>query len=105
MIQTAFPPKYLIELVNYLFPFISALAVGETISSQAVSCTVFSGTDPNAAAMVTGPATVVNGTSVQQGIQGGVAGVIYSLNCVITTSLGQALGCAGLLAVLPNEAT
>lgn len=82
------------------FDFISALAVGETIVTQVVTCVVYSGIDANPSALISGQATVQNGTQVQQLITGGIDGVIYDLKCLITTSLGQTLELTGLLAVL-----
>lgn len=90
--------------VTTLLPFYFAgdLASGETISTQAVTATVYSGTDANPAAVISGAATA-SGSTVTQKVTGGTAGVIYELVCQITTSLGKTLQQIGLLAIIPGE--
>lgn len=87
----------------FYFDFTSNLAVGETISTQVVSATVYSGTDSNPSALISGSASA-SGAQVSQKITGGTTGVVYTLLCTITTSLGQTLTQAGYLAIYP-EAT
>lgn len=88
------------------FDFTSKLAVGETISTQSVTSAVYSGTDANAASMVSG-AAAASGNVVSQliatspAVAGGLVGVIYYLVCKITTSLGQTLQLAAYLSVIP----
>lgn len=89
------------ETRTYTFDFISQLAVGETISTKAVAATVYSGTDANPSAIVSGAAGS-SGTKVTQSITGGVLGVLYTLICTITTSTGQTLQMSGFVAVVPN---
>jgi hypothetical protein len=83
------------------FNFISNLAAGETIATQVVTASVYTGVDANPANIISGAASV-SGTSVMQLITGGVLGVIYELLCTITTSAGQTLEMAGYLAVIPD---
>jgi hypothetical protein len=83
------------------FPFVSQLAPGETISTQVVTASVYTGVDANPGAIISGAAAVV-GTNVMQLITGGVLGVIYELLCTITTSLGQTIKMAGYLAIIPD---
>lgn len=85
------------------FNFTSNLAVGETISTQVVTASVFSGTDANPSAIISGSASA-SGAEVSQKITGGVTGVVYTLLCTITTSAGQTLTIAAYLAVM-TEAT
>ena len=85
------------------FDFISVLAVGETISTQVVTATVYSGTDPIPANLISGAAAVQNVTQVVQLFTGGVTGVLYQLLCTITTSLGQTLRQMAYLAVIPDS--
>lgn len=87
--------------MKLVFPFISQLAIGETISTQAVVATVYTGVDVTPSAIVSGSAAA-SGTDVTQTITAGVAGVIYKLVCTITTSLGQTLQLPGYLAVAPD---
>jgi len=82
-----------------VFDFISQLAVGETISTQSVAATVWSGVDSNPSAIVSGAATS-SGTKVTQAITGGNAGTIYKLVCTITTSASQTLQILGYLPVV-----
>ena len=98
MARLQLQPKLTGETRNETFDFISRLAVGETISTQVVAATVYSGVDASPSAVVSGSATA-SGTQVTQKLTGGVAGVIYQLICTITTSAGQTLQLAGLLAV------
>ena len=85
------------------FNFLSNLAVGETISTQVVTATVYSGTDANPSAIISGSATA-DDPEVLQLVTGGTLGVVYTLLCTITTSLGQTLTQAGYLAIV-KEAT
>lgn len=87
----------------FYFDFTSDLAVGETISTQVVTATVYSGTDANPSAIISGVASA-SGAIVSQKITAGTAGVIYTLLCTITTSASQTLTIAGYLAVM-TEAT
>lgn len=94
-------PKQTGETATYAFDFISRLAVGETITSQSVAATVYSGVDPTPSNIISGSATV-SGTIVSQKITGGVAGTIYKLVSTATTSAGQTLQLVGYLPVLTN---
>lgn len=87
----------------FYFDFTSVLAVGETISTQVCSATVWSGTDANPSAIISGSASA-NGAIVSQLVTAGTLGVVYTLLCTITTSLGQTLTQAGYLAIV-KEAT
>ena len=91
------------EIKNLTFSFLSALAVAETISTQSVAATVFSGTDASPSDVVSGAASA-SGAVVTQTIDAtaAVAGVIYHLVCTITTSASQTLQAGGYLAIVPN---
>lgn len=101
MTQVTFDPKLQGETVTIQFDFSSRLAVSETISTQAVTSTVYSGTDASPSSMISGSATA-SGAVVSQKITAGTAGVMYYLLCTITTSAGQTLQMAGFLPVMPN---
>lgn len=90
MSRPLFPPKLAGETETVQFDFTSDLAVGETISTQSVAATVYSGTDAAPSGLISGLATA-SGAVVSQKLIGGVAGVIYQLVCTITTSLSQTL--------------
>ena len=94
-------PKKIGESVFVPMDFISRLAVGETILSAIVACTVYSGTDPNPQNMIIGVAGVL-GTVVEQEVGSGVLGTIYELLFTIKTSLGQTLELSGYFAVEPD---
>ena len=97
--RVVFPPKKPGETALEPFDFSSQLAAGETISTAGVTVSVWSGTDPSPGSLVSGAASIAAGV-VSQAIQGGVSGVIYTLLCQVTTSLGQTLNMSGFLAVL-----
>ena len=63
--------------------------LGEFISLANVNCTVLSGEDPNPSAMISGSATVIDSSIVQQLVIGGLPGVIYELWVAIRTNLGN----------------
>lgn len=83
------------------FDFSSLLASGETISTQSVTATVYSGTDASPSDLISGDASA-SGAIVTQSLAGGTAGVIYKLVCEITTSDSQTLQLVGYLAVVPD---
>lgn len=95
-------PKQPTETRSVVFDFISSLGVAETISTQSVTATVWSGVDASPASVVSGAATAT-GTQVTQKLAGGVSGVIYKLVCTITTSLGQTLTQTAYLPILTDS--
>jgi hypothetical protein len=99
--RTIYPPKKLAETVQLAPNFISALQASETIATAVCTASVFSGTDPNPAAIISG-AAAINGTIVTQLVTGGVLGCVYEFLCTVTTSLGQTLGMSGFLAIAPD---
>lgn len=88
------------ETAPTTFDFTSQLGATETISTQVVAATVYSGVDANPSAIISGAATA-SGKIVSQVLTAGVSGVIYQLLCTITTSLGKTLQQASYLAVVP----
>lgn len=99
--RTTLPSKYTSETVSALFDFTGQLAVGETISTAAATCAVFSGVDSSPSAVISGSATA-SGSQVTQLLTGGVTGVIYDITVTITTSLSQTLVTNAYLAVIPS---
>lgn len=94
-------PKKLGENILLPVDFISRLGVGETILAANVTCSLYSGTDPNAASMPIGPAQIL-GTVVQQFVQKGIVGTTYELLYAIVTSAGQNLSLSGYFTVIPD---
>ena len=74
------------------------IAPGETITTAVWTCTPYEGVDPNAAAMISGVASI-NGNTTSQMVINGVIGVTYMIACTITTSLGQILTKVGYMQV------
>lgn len=102
MSRVVFEGKLLGETVTETFPFLSRLAVGETISTAVVTATTYSGTDASPSAIISGSATI-SGSNVTQKITAGTLGVTYLLLCTITTSAGQTLSMSAYLTVIPNQ--
>lgn len=102
MSRVSFEGKLLSESPIETFDFTSRLTAAETISTAAVSCVSYSGTDTNAAAVISGTASI-SGKKVTQKVTGGVLGVTYNLRCTITTSLGQTLALSAFLCVVPDQ--
>lgn len=96
------PSKHIADDLFVSFDFLSQLDSGETISGATVTATVFSGTDASPGAIVSGAATVA-GTVVSQKIVDGAIGVIYTLSCAVSTSLGASKVIQGYLAVLDSN--
>ena len=100
MSRIELPPKLSGDTVTVQFDFTSSLG-SETISTQTVTASVYSGTDATPSAIISGTATA-SGAVVSQKITAGTVGVIYELLCTITTSGGQTLTKSAFLAVVPD---
>lgn len=99
-----FKPKSPSSTVRVAFDFLSDLGVAETLAStHSVTVSVYSGTDANPSALLSG-STSKSGTVVSQSITGGTAGNIYTLVCSCTTNNipANTLIKVGRLAILPN---
>ena len=94
--------KTVVETKSYIGDFRDVLVAGETITSQAVTVTVFSGDDTNPAHLLFQGITVHPGW-IEQRIRLGIPGNIYSINFVIGTSLGNTYDKVTRLAVLPED--
>lgn len=95
------PAKLAGETKTYQFDFSSSLAAGETLSTQVVTASVYSGVDASPSSLISGVASS-SGAVVSQKIAGGTLGVLYELLCTVTTSLGQTLLLSGYLAIIPE---
>lgn len=102
MNRAELPNKLAGETKPITFDFSDVLASGETISTQGVAATVYSGTDASPSSLISGSATA-SGAVVTQKVTAGTLGVIYELTCTITTSLSNTFLQVGLLAVVPKE--
>ena len=80
--------KTVVETKSYIGDFRDVLAAGETITSQAVTVTVFSGDDLNPANLLYGGIAVHPGW-IDQKIRLGIPGNIYSIKFEVGTSLGN----------------
>lgn len=98
--QTQSTSKKVGETAPVVFDFTASMGPTETISTQSVAASVYSGVDAVPAAIVSGSATAT-GKTVSQSITAGVSGCIYQLLCTITTSLGKTLQQSSYLAVVP----
>lgn len=96
------PPKLVNASAFIAFDYISQLTSGETISGSSVTCSVFSGTDANPSALISG-VTSVAGSIVTQKIVDGLTGVIYLLTCSATTSLGNVKFIQAYLAIIDSN--
>lgn len=90
------------ETRQLTFDFSSYLGVGETVSSAVASCVVWSGTDASPSSVLSGAASLAT-PLVNQLVTGGIAGVIYIIQMVGTTSAGQILTISGYLAVTAGQ--
>jgi hypothetical protein len=98
----SFSRKRIDEDLKLSFDFTNDLASAETISTQTVTATVYSGTDANAQDIVSGSASA-SGQIVTQLIINGLEGVTYLLECEITTDQAQKVHLVGLLPVSDTE--
>ena len=87
------------ETHKVTFDFANQLEVGESVSSASVSAAVYSGTDSTPAAILSGGPSVAS-PQVSQKVTGGVAGTVYVVTCLATTSAGLTLCQYGYQAVL-----
>jgi hypothetical protein len=95
------PPKLASSTETYTVDFVSDIPAGDSISSQSVVASVYSGTDGSPSSIVSGSASA-SGTRVSQNITGGVAGVVYELLWTAGTAGGLTLKKSGFLAVVSD---
>jgi len=89
------------ETTDVVFPFLSSLAIGESLSSAVTTAAVYSGTDASPSAIIDGSASV-SSPNATQSITAGTSGVTYNLTCTGTSSTGQILTIVGYLVVVPT---
>jgi hypothetical protein len=83
-----FSDKKAAERVRVGVDFVRLLAAGETVSTAAVAASVLRGDDATPGALLDGAGSI-DGTTIWQEVDGGVAGVYYTLEFTATTSLGH----------------
>lgn len=103
MNQLIFPAKAVDETQPYIVNFSDRLQFGESINGAAVSVSVFSGTDTNPSAMLSGVATYDAYGNVTQALMGGVVGVIYSISYLVTGTGSHNYVKVGQLAVISSN--
>jgi hypothetical protein len=83
-----FSPKRTWEREHFAFRYTRLLPAGVTITAATFEISVEEGSDPAAAAMISGAASI-SGDKVTQLVIGGVEGVRYCLLCKADFSDGQ----------------
>lgn len=96
-----FDPKTPQEEDSFGFDYTDLLAVGETITSAAITIDVLYGTDPTPNAMIAGSPTIA-GPIVSIKLISGIAGVLYCIHCLATCSSGLKKELKGDLYVKAN---
>lgn len=91
------------ETISYLGDFRDILLSGETITSQVVTVTVITGTDPSPSSMLYEGIEVHNGNIIEQRIRLGVVGCIYDILFTVGTNLGNTYEKFTRLAILPTD--
>lgn len=87
---------------NVEIDFISPIGDTGTLSSVTVTCSVFSGTDVDAATRLNSDATIARRSVVTQSFGPGLPGVIYQLVFIGIDGSGTTHTIVGLLAVLSS---
>lgn len=97
------PPKASTAQLFISFNFVSELSAADQLDSATVTASVWSGTDSNPSAIISGVVVFsFNNKIASQKIIGGVPGVIYLLTCTaVSLTSGQTFVQTGLLAILP----
>ena len=96
-----FPPKPVSSTESYTVDFVDSIPAGDSISTQSVVASVYSGADASPSAIISGSATA-SGTKVTQKVTAGTLGVIYQLTWTVGTTAGLTLKKMGFLAVVPD---
>lgn len=103
MNQLIFPPKAIGELNPYVVNFSDRLQFGEGINNASVAISVFSGTDSNPSAMLSGTATFDAFGNVTQNLTAGLVGVIYNVVFLVTGTNSHNYVKVGQLSVIAND--
>lgn len=88
------------ERVPLTFDFSDQLAEGESVTgSPVITVRAVRGLDSTPASRLSGPATIADGSVVQQLFQGGLLHELYEVHCVASTNNSQTLELVQLLPV------
>lgn len=96
--QYSFSPKDPGETEVFTFDFVNWLNGDSITGTPTMTCAVKTGTDPDAADMISGGA-IIQGTKISQLIRDGLDGNEYEITCTFSTDGGQTLKGAALLPV------
>lgn len=103
MITIILPIKDVSEVLPISVKFSDLLQFGESITGASCAASVFSGTDPTPQNIVSG-STTITATTVTQTITGGLAGNIYTLAFIVTTTNSHNYVKVGQLSVINASA-
>lgn len=95
--------KFQTEIKNLTIDMRARCRDGETLLIAVSSVSVVAGIDSYPNDIISGSAVVVNGSTVQQKVIAGIAGVTYKLSVVVKTTLGNVYIDIIHLAILPSE--
>lgn len=88
--MTKLPAKSTAEAKRITFDFSKEAATGSTLSSPVTSKATLAGSDPGAAGLTMGSASVLPGTQlVQVLVSAGINGVVYKVGCRVNASDGE----------------
>lgn len=96
------PPKHPDETITLEFDFSGRLLAVETLTGGGCTAIVGSGVDPSPSSIISGAATQ-SGFIVRQVVTGGLPGVVYVINCEVTTSESNVLINQARLAVVSEN--
>lgn len=103
MHRIQFQPKMGTESSTRTIDMSGLVPFGTTLAGAAVSCAVYSGTDPNPNSFVGGPVVNAPYSTISVPLYvGGVAGTIYSISVDYNLSDGSKGRVTGLLAVIQD---
>ena len=98
-----FSPKDNEEVYTLGFDYSELLQDTETLSSATMAIDLASGTTDAAMATMLLGACTINGTVVSQMVRNGVAGNVYRLDCLVTTSLSNKYMLNGTIAIVEKN--
>lgn len=100
-IQITLPAKRRIDVRPFKVDFSQWLDSGESVTAAQLSVSLFTGTDPDPAAILYLDPEILNNV-VTQRIREGIPGNIYTITMEVTTNLGNELTAETVQAVLPD---
>jgi hypothetical protein len=101
MISFTLPPKGVSEVLGVVFNYSRVLSGSETLTAASVTAVLYSGTDTNPSAIISGTPMITSPQATQT-VTGGLVGNIYQLTCMATSSFGYTYAQTTLLSVVPD---